>query len=83
MYIYGFYLPVTNGAEPFTNTELMRAEAAFHAAGLNDYEVAGHRIRVPKSRRADYQGALADDGFLLDPKAPERNLADSGNIFEN
>jgi flagellar M-ring protein FliF len=46
-----------SSSEPFTNSELMAAEAAFDEAGLNDYEVQGNRIR----KLAQFRGALAEN----------------------
>jgi flagellar M-ring protein FliF len=70
-----------NGAEPFTNGELMAAEAAFNDAGLNDYEIQGNRIRVPKSKRAQYQGALATAGIFVNPGAHQKNI--EGGPFQS
>jgi flagellar M-ring protein FliF len=45
---------------PFTSDELEAAQAAFGAAGLNDFEIDGSRILVPRTQKAKYLAALAD-----------------------
>ncbi|HEV3022378.1 MAG TPA: hypothetical protein VGX76_07915, partial [Pirellulales bacterium] len=44
----------------FTSEELEAAQAAFGAAGLNDFEIEGTRIHVPRALKAKYLAALAD-----------------------
>ncbi|MGH7194129.1 MAG: flagellar M-ring protein FliF C-terminal domain-containing protein, partial [Candidatus Saccharimonadales bacterium] len=44
----------------FSSEELTAMQAAFGKAGLSSFEVEGNRIRVPRSQKAKYLGALAD-----------------------
>lgn len=48
----------------FSQAELQAMQAAFGKAGLGDYEIAGGRIRVPRSLKAKYMAALADAGAM-------------------
>ena len=50
--------------QSFTADEISAMEAAFGKAGLSDYTVEGARVRVTKSRQAEFLGALADGGAL-------------------
>lgn len=49
---------------PFPGTELSKALAAIGQAGLNDYEVEGNLIRIPRGKQAAYIAALADGDAL-------------------
>lgn len=70
-----------NGAEPFTNSDLMVAEAAFSDAGLNDYEIDINRIRVPRSKRAQYQAALVAARIVDSPGAYQNKSAGDDSPF--
>lgn len=48
----------------FSPSELMAAQAAFAQAGLSDYEVDSTKIRVPKSKRAEYVAAMAENNAI-------------------
>ncbi len=48
------------GGQAFSANELPAMEAAFGKAGLNDYEVVGNRIRIPRGKQGEYMAALAD-----------------------
>jgi flagellar M-ring protein FliF len=48
------------GGQGFSANELPAMEAAFGKAGLNDYEVVGNRIRIPRGKQGEYMAALAD-----------------------
>ena len=50
-------------------------EGAFAKAGLSNYEIVGNRIRVPRSQRDLYMGALVDAGAL--PSTPLSALEDA------
>ncbi|MCE9545091.1 MAG: hypothetical protein K8T25_06190 [Planctomycetia bacterium] len=45
-------------------SQLPAMEAAFGKAGLNDYQIEGHRIRIPHSKNAQYLTALTTAGAL-------------------
>ena len=51
-------------ARAFSSSELAAMEAAFSQAGLNDYEIEGSKVRVPRSQRSAYLAALAEYGAL-------------------
>jgi flagellar M-ring protein FliF len=44
----------------FTTSEIEAAQAALGEAGLNDYEIEGNQIRVPRALKGKYTAALAD-----------------------
>ncbi len=52
------------GAEPLSGSQINAISAAMSQAGLNDFEVEGSRIRVPRSQRHEYIAAVADAGAL-------------------
>lgn len=51
------------GAREFSQPELYAMQQAFAAAGLDDSEVVGYRIRVPRSNRYQYLQALTQSNF--------------------
>lgn len=52
------------GGQTFSADEINEMEAAWGKAGLTSYEVDGNRIRVPRTQRSAYMGALADESAL-------------------
>lgn len=52
------------GNREFSAEEVGQMEGAFGNSGLNDYEVVGNRIRVPRSERDQYYKALADNSAI-------------------
>ena len=52
------------GGRVLSDREIGRLEAAFAKAGLNDWDVTGSRIRVPRQKRFEYVGAAAEDNAL-------------------
>lgn len=52
------------GGQSFSTSDLNAMQAAFAKAGLNDAELDGGRIRVPRSQQAAYIAALADEKAL-------------------
>lgn len=44
----------------FSTAELQAIQSAFGQAGLNNYDIEGGRVRVPRSQRAKYLAALVD-----------------------
>lgn len=50
--------------EALTQGEIVAIEAAFGKAGLNDYEIAGNKIRVPRAQRAKYLDAIGKENAL-------------------
>jgi len=45
--------------ESFSINELNNMEEAFGQEGLGSYEIVGGKIRIPRSQRSEYMGALA------------------------
>ncbi|MDZ7619335.1 MAG: flagellar M-ring protein FliF C-terminal domain-containing protein [Patescibacteria group bacterium] len=45
---------------PIASTQVAQIEAAFAKKGLNDYEVDGNRIRIPRGQRDAYLAAVAE-----------------------
>ena len=52
------------GGQPFSAAELPLVQGALAQAGLNDFEVEGNLIRIPRSKQATYIAALADANVL-------------------
>jgi flagellar M-ring protein FliF len=70
------------GGEPVSPQEINEVIAAFGQANLRDFQLDGHRIRVPRGQEATYMAALADAGAL--PKNYgsylQKALADAGPL---
>ena len=47
-------------AKSFSSSELAAMEAAFSQAGLNQYEIEGTKVRIPRAQRSAYLAALAE-----------------------
>ena len=71
------------GGEPFAAAQLPAMGAAFHKAGLSNFEFDGNRIKVPRGQQSAYLGALAEAGALPPDfgKYLEKALAGS-SVFE-
>ena len=52
------------GAHSFSPSEMPAVQAAMAKAGLNDFEVEGNLIRIPRGHQAEYIAALADAAAL-------------------
>ena len=52
------------GGHAFSPGEMPAVQAAIAKAGLNDFEVEGNLIRIPRGKQAEYVAALADAGAL-------------------
>lgn len=52
------------GGYPFAPRELPSIQGALAKAGLNDFEVEGNMIRIPRTKQAEYIAALADENLL-------------------
>ena len=50
------------GGREFSQSELAAMEEALSKAGLNDYEIVGFRMKVPRSNRDEYVRAIAENG---------------------
>jgi flagellar M-ring protein FliF len=70
-------------AEPLTQREMAVMTGALGQAGLNDYEVEGQRLRVPRSQRADYMAALYTANALPEnPGSAAEEVFRSNNPLE-
>lgn len=56
------------GGEILSQSEIAAMEAAFSKKGLNQWEVIGNRIRIPRSQRSKYIVALAEENAF--PETP-------------
>jgi flagellar M-ring protein FliF len=52
------------GGHPFSSAEMPLVQGALAQAGLNDFEVEGNLIRIPRNKQAAYIAALADANVL-------------------
>lgn len=52
------------GGQHFSAGDLKAMQAAFGTAGLNDYDLDGAQIRVPRGRQDVYMAALVDAGAM-------------------
>ncbi len=64
------------GGQEFSQAELAAMETALGQAGLNDGEIVGNRLRVPRTQKAAYLSAIAKAGAvplsgktLIDPNS--------------
>jgi flagellar M-ring protein FliF len=72
------------GAQYLSQREIDNMQLAFGAAGLNGSEVEQHRIRVPRSQRADYLAAInAANAYPEHPGAASAQLFASTNALES
>ncbi len=72
------------GAREFSQSELDAMQKAFAAAGLDQFEVVGYRIRVPRHNRYQYLQALAQSNFVPEnfDSALDEALSSSNSWFE-
>ncbi|MEC8571757.1 MAG: hypothetical protein VXY82_11865, partial [Planctomycetota bacterium] len=52
------------GGQEFSQAELAAMETALGQAGLNDGEIIGNRLRVPRTQKAAYLSAIAKAGAV-------------------
>ncbi len=71
-------IQLLNGRQ-LTLEEMGAMQVAFGRAGLNDYEIEGNQVVIPRSERAGYLKALADHGAIPPDLA---STAESGNGLE-
>ncbi len=73
------------GGAVFTSEELGQMEDAFGAAGLNDSEIVGLRMRVPRSEKAAYLKALDTAGFRREKFGgyTQDAVSSGGNFLES
>ena len=61
-----------------TSDEIGLMQVAFGKSGLNEYEINGIRVEVPKALRGDYLKSLADHGAI--PQDLQANHANSSSF---
>ncbi len=73
------------GAREFSQTELDAMQKAFGTAGLDQFEVVGFRIRVPRRKRYQYIQALSQENFTPEnfDSAVDEVLSSSSSWFES
>ncbi|MEN1679823.1 MAG: hypothetical protein AAGJ46_09525 [Planctomycetota bacterium] len=72
------------GAEPLSSAEIDAMTAAISKAGLNDFDVEGSRIKVPRGKRHEYIAAVAAEEAL--PKHASdymREAIENSNPFDS
>lgn len=73
------------GAREFSQSELDAMQKAFGTAGLDQFEVVGYRIRVPRRKRYQYIQALSQENFTPEnfDSAVDEVLSSSSSWFES
>lgn len=70
------------GAEPLSSVEIDAMTAAISKAGLNEYDLVGNRIRVPRGKRHEYIAAIAaEDALPTHAKDYMRKALEESNPF--
>jgi len=69
------------GGQEFSQSEIGQMETAFAKAGLNNYTLAGNRIKIPLSSRDQYTKALADNDAVPGSILRREDAAVSSNPF--
>lgn len=88
-YLFVFQMNTANeflfGSREFSQAELDEMQTAFGAAGLNQFEVVGKRVRVPRGKLVEYLQALSQSNFQ--PKnfdsAIDQVVADSNSLIDS
>ena len=72
------------GAHEFSHEDLEEMQKTFAASGLDDAEIVGNRIRVPRSKRVEYLRALSENNFSSEgfDTAMDSVLGEASSIFE-
>jgi flagellar M-ring protein FliF len=71
------------GAEPLSNSQMTRMEAAMAAANLKGWERQGNRIRVPRGQKDEYIAAIgAARALPHDAQTFMDEALNSGGLFE-
>ncbi len=72
------------GAHEFSHEDLEEMQKTFAASGLDDAEIVGNRIRVPRSKRVEYLRALSENNFSSEgfDSAMDSVLGEASSFFE-
>ncbi len=72
------------GAQTLSQREIDNMALAFGSAGLNDWEVEQHKIKVPRTQRDKYLAAIHDaNAYPEHPGVPSAELFKSTNPLES
>lgn len=88
-YLFVFQMNTANeflfGSREFSQAELDAMQTAFGAAGLNQFEVVGKRVRVPRGRLVEYLQALSQSNFQPQnfDSAIDQVVADSNSLIDS
>jgi flagellar M-ring protein FliF len=88
-YLFVFQVNTANefvfGSREFSQAELDAMQTAFGAAGLNQFEVVGKRVRVPRGRLVEYLQALSQSNFQPQnfDSAIDQVVADSNSLIDS
>ncbi|MGI9517757.1 MAG: hypothetical protein ACR2NP_11970 [Pirellulaceae bacterium] len=70
-------------ARELTNDEISLMQVAFGQSGLNDYEVNGSTIRVPRTQRGEYLKALAEHNTIPADLVAQQRTPSSFDFFQS
>ena len=88
-YLFVFQINTANefvfGSREFSQAELDAMQTAFGAAGLNQFEVVGKRVRVPRGKLVEYLQALSQSNFQPQnfDSAIDQVVADSNSLIDS
>ena len=88
-YLFVFQMNTANeflfGSREFSQAELDAMQTAFGAAGLNQFEVVGKRVRVPRGKLVEYLQALSQSNFQPQnfDSAIDQVVADSNSLIDS
>jgi flagellar M-ring protein FliF len=88
-YLFVFQMNTANeflfGSREFSQAELDAMQTSFGAAGLNQFEVVGKRVRVPRGRLVEYLQALSQSNFQPQnfDSAIDQVVADSNSLIDS
>jgi flagellar M-ring protein FliF len=88
-YLFMFQMNTANeflfGSREFSQAELDAMQTAFGAAGLNQFEVVGKRVRVPRGKLVEYLQALSQSNFQPQnfDSAIDQVVADSNSLIDS
>ena len=88
-YLFVFQMNTANeflfGSREFSQAELDAMQTAFGAAGLNQFEVVGKRVRVPRGKLVEYLQALSQRNFQPQnfDSAIDQVVADSNSLIDS
>ncbi|MHB0955777.1 MAG: hypothetical protein ACYC0X_05290 [Pirellulaceae bacterium] len=88
-YLFVFQINTANeylfGSREFSESELDAMQSAFGTAGLNNFQVVGKRVRVPRGRLVEYLQALSKNNFAPQnyDSAIDEAIASSNSLLDS